>query len=309
MAGNRSVPSFGRGSISTLNSLGPAHRLPGVAVPYHSALAGDTLPFWSRRDVPVVHRYRDPLSPPERAVTIAVGFRCVDGIVIASDTQYTRGPFKTEGPKIFTVKPPARQDLALLIAGAGHVAFMKRAIEQMESALSSCSANLGVNDVKVIIEDELLTFFTKHVYPIPSYEGYGFELLIAVWTKQDGFGLFKTTATTISAVATREVIGCGFDVVEYVLNLLYLSPITVEDATFVAVTCVKAAKDYVDYCGGKTNAWTMKDGPVARIKPVPPPEVNAAERHSKDVPQTSIRPPFHPTENGSHMSPKGTFIR
>src|SRR5437867_3380692 len=69
-------------------------------------------------------RYPSPLPKPERAVTIGVGFKCSDGIVLATDTQYTSGPLKTHGPKLFPLFAPIElPDLAVVVAGAGRVSF------------------------------------------------------------------------------------------------------------------------------------------------------------------------------------------
>jgi hypothetical protein len=48
-----------------------------------------------------------------------------------------------------------------LIAGAGRVGFMRRAVEKIEAALAGCS-DPTVKDVQAITEAELLDFYETH---------------------------------------------------------------------------------------------------------------------------------------------------
>jgi len=135
----------------------------------------------------------------------------------------------------------------------------------------------------------LLEFFQRHVYPIPQYKQdlYSFSLIFGVWSSVDGFGLFQSSDTTVAPVVKHGeghcTIGSGFSVVEYALGLTYQPGLSVEDAKFIAPLCIKAAKDYVDYCGGKTHVYTLKDTPPHRIHKVIPVEVRAAEEYSVEL--------------------------
>ena len=66
-------------------------------------------------------------------MTIALGFKCEDGIALASDSQYSAGLSKTRGQKIFVI--PSNGHYALTVAGAGSVANMKRAVELLEGGI------------------------------------------------------------------------------------------------------------------------------------------------------------------------------
>jgi len=222
-------------------------------------------------------------------MTIGIGFKCNDGIVIAADTQYTRGPSKSHGPKIFPLfVPDGRPDLAVVVVGAGTVGFMKRAVENIEAALVGCSGPT-LKDVQAITEAELLDFYKTHIYPSPGPQKPDFELILGIWTKVDGFGLLKTEKTIATPAAPHGSgycsIGLGQYVSEYALGLTYpAGGPTVEGTKLIAAFCVKAAKDYVDYCGGKTKIWTLKrDGPGVRVYRMLPVEVADAEQYSEDL--------------------------
>jgi 20S proteasome alpha/beta subunit len=231
----------------------------------------------------------DPLPPPEQVMTIGIGFNCNDGIVIAADTQCTRGADKSHGPKIFPLFTPVeRPDLAVVIAGAGRVGFMKRAVQKIEAALTGFSEP-SLKNVQDIVEAELLDFYETHVNASADPSKSGFELILGVWTKKDGYTLLKTDDTTVTPVKPHGSgycsIGMGQHVSEYALGLTYpRSGTSVESGTIIAAQCIKAAKDYVDNCGGKTHIWTLKeDGSGFHLHRIVPVEVTDAETYSDDL--------------------------
>jgi 20S proteasome alpha/beta subunit len=245
-------------------------------------------------------------------VTIGVGFKCIDGIVLASDTQYTRGSIKTQGPKLFPLSDTP--ELAVALAGAGRVPFMKRACEKIEAALKAL-VEPALEDVRTTIERALVDFFHYYIYPMPSpeREQSGFELIAGVWTRKDGFGLFKTEDVTVTPVTKHGSaycsIGYGQYVSEYALGLTFQPGINMENAKFIAALCVKAAKDYVDYCGGRTQIITLGEieGSEYHISRVNLFDIRDAEQYSEDLFETIryIMSYLDPTSLTSEESVRG----
>ncbi len=132
-------------------------------------------------------------------MTIGVGLLCNDGIVLASDTEYTTGVLTTLGPKIF--KATQRSDVVVIVAGAGRVPFMKAAVEKIGKKVSQLPADPSTEDVKDAAEDALLSFYTKHVYPVPEDIRPEFDLILGVWAS-DGLQLYNTDLTTLIPVWT-----------------------------------------------------------------------------------------------------------
>lgn len=253
--------------------------------PFEAALVCDKLP-WKELDDFQRYRQRDPLPLPERAVTIGIGVLCTDGIVIATDTQYTRGGFKSHGPKLFDLFPMKRGNVSIVACGAGTVSSMKMAIRKLEDRLEDIS-DPSLEQVKGLIEEVLLDFYRKHVYPVPDHmQTPDFELLLGVWTKKDNrFDLLRTDSTTVTEVVTYGTghccIGTGIPLSEYALSLMYQTGISTENATFLASFCIKAAKDYVGSCGGRTNIHILRHN--GTIHSVPSFEVTDAETYSDDL--------------------------
>src|SRR5690242_6632496 len=101
-------------------------------------------------------------------MTIAAGFRCRDGIVLGTDTQYTLGGLlRADGPKLFNIAE--RSDLSMVIAGAGSVPFMRMAVEEIKTALTTIPlGTAALPNVKKVIEDVLMNVFSIHVFPVPG---------------------------------------------------------------------------------------------------------------------------------------------
>jgi 20S proteasome alpha/beta subunit len=217
----------------------------------------------------------------EHAVTIGIGFKCDDGVVLATDTQYTGDRYKSNGPKLFPLlASPRFPNVSVLVAGAGAVPFMKMAIDKIKTRLINTDPSL--TDFKSLVEDVLLRFYRDHIHPVPSHWGEppSFDLVLGVWTRRDGLGLFKTTQTTVEEVAEPYCyIGSGAGLAKYALDLTCEPTImTVESTKFLASFCIKAAKDHDSWCGGETHISTLKkDGLRCLAQKVSKEEVTAAE--------------------------------
>jgi 20S proteasome alpha/beta subunit len=223
-------------------------------------------------------------------VTIAVGFKCKDGLVLATDTQYTRGIYKSHGPKLFDLfSAEPLPNLSVVVAGAGRVSFMKMAIAELEERLRLIP-DPSFADVKNAVTHTLLDVFQTHIYPMPDYkqDGAAFELILGVWTRRDGFGLFQTESTSVNQELLGSgycSIGTGVALAGYALDLTYNPWVTqVENAKFLAAFCIKAAKDYVGSCGGKTKIYTLQNNPSGfRSYHCLTDEVDEAEQYSEEL--------------------------
>ena len=67
-------------------------------------------------------------------MTIALGFRCQNGVVIASDSHYTQDISKTRGQKIFII--PTNGYYALTIGGAGGSNQIKWTVTEIQRSLA-----------------------------------------------------------------------------------------------------------------------------------------------------------------------------
>jgi 20S proteasome alpha/beta subunit len=215
-------------------------------------------------------------------VTIAVGFLCTDGIVLGADTQYTQHyttfGLKTQGPKLFVVAD--RPDLAVIVAGAGSVSFMKMAVDKLKQAFSGLSIPSGTQ-IRDTVEVVLLDFFTKHVYNVPDYKQPDFKLLIGARTNRNDFSLWETSLTSVAQLEEWDhvCIGIGNTVSSYALTITRGAGL-VEWAKLRAAFCVNAAKRNVDGCGGPTRLLTLTANGVEHVGVL---EIEAAEKYADEL--------------------------
>lgn len=221
-------------------------------------------------------------------MTIGIGFNCDNGVVIATDTQYTRKGTKSNGPKVFT--PLDRPDVALLVAGAGYLSFFRRVGEKLARALEE-HIHRTSEDVREAAESVLRDFYEEHIYinPRSSEDANGLELLIGVWTEAEGrCSLFRSSGTVVTPVVFEGgtgyyCIGSGYAVSKYALELTRQDSLTVETAKLLGAFCVKASKDFDAHCSGRTEIWTLTPDGNQRIRRVSAGEVDDAEKYSVDL--------------------------
>src|SRR5262245_19752714 len=105
------------------------------------------------RKLPVPFPRPSPPKPrqlPQRArMTIAAGFKCTDGILLASDTMYSGAVQNTFGPKFWIVR---KHDPAVVFGGTGTVGALTRARREMKRAIRK---GMKVNDVLDATDDVL----------------------------------------------------------------------------------------------------------------------------------------------------------
>lgn len=137
---------------------------------------------------------------------------------------------------------------------------MRRAAEKLIDSLGVLTSP-SMEDVRQTIEDQLARFHADHIYPNPRFAEMGqvFEFLIAVYTAGDGYELFRSSQSALNPVKTHDCIGSGVYVSEYAIDIVY-DPgfgLTIDEAKFLAAFSIKAAKDYVNSCGGATKIHAM----------------------------------------------------
>jgi len=131
-------------------------------------------------------------------MTIAAGFRYENGILLATDTQHTfYSMMKLSRPKLIQLDFLDRK-ARVGIAIAGDVSFATMATESLESVLQT--ADLSHESIKTNIGDVVLGLYQKHIQPFNKTE-YSFDLLCAVWTKEEGLMLLQTNATSITEIS------------------------------------------------------------------------------------------------------------
>jgi 20S proteasome alpha/beta subunit len=190
-------------------------------------------------------------------MTVAVGFRCVDGVVLAADQQYSEGAAKLYGYKIYLIRNEGHY--ALTIAGSGGVPSIKGAVREIRKSLARevGETNTDADTVGDLVERTLRAYYATHIdcAPPKAREDLDFQLLIAVWTAGHGSRLFQTWRSQWYEVESpfHRCIGAGAYLTDCLTEMLApTSLMSVEAAKPLAAFIVGRAKKFVQYCGGQT---------------------------------------------------------
>jgi 20S proteasome alpha/beta subunit len=219
-------------------------------------------------------------SMEDAVVTTGIGFKCDDGVVLGTDTQYT-ATWKTKGEKLFEVT--GRQGLRLCIAGAGHVSHIRKAVQIMRAAVTNTSGDLDLDGVIEITEDTLKTIYSKYIDTYPGAEGEKPHLclLVGMWSSRSGLALLETERTTANPVDDYAVVGSGGSLAQYIVDTVRGYNKSVAQTKLLALYTLKAAKDYDLFSGNETRLKTLhEDG---KIETAGAEEIRNAEDYFVDL--------------------------
>jgi|GEM_PF-1046479 len=200
-------------------------------------------------------------------MTIAAGFICADGIILAADTQYTVGSTKTNGDKIYDVIGDG--DYRLILAGAGDVPYIRMTADKLISNLVSKTLH-SVSDLVGVIGSTVEWVHKKHIFPHPP-DQYGnkpqVQLLVAIHSPE-GMKLLASNSTAVFNVIDHQVLGSGVEIASYVLDRLKGQGYDIPTIEILATYVIAVAKRYDNYCGGDTRLVTLhRDGRIERNTP------------------------------------------
>lgn len=195
-------------------------------------------------------------------MTIAAGFLCADGIVLATDSEYSGGYSKSSGQKIFSVAQNSH--FAITLATAGHVGMAKRAVQKLTCLASAhAGADSSLDEIQGMLEDALCEVHNKHIYSAPADERptIDFWMLMAAWTPSER-ALFRTDVTAVTRVYGADCIGIGSYLGNYLIDLLcdYSPMMSVNDVKPIAAYLIKSAKQFVSGCGLSTFIRVLTSG-------------------------------------------------
>src|SRR5262245_62171423 len=117
-------------------------------------------------------RRRDGL----RAMTIAAGFVCSDGVVLCADTELTAS-YKQQGQKLWL---HTYDTLSVVLTGAGDYVLLKLANSMLSARVK---AGMTVSDVEGQIGEVVTEIVSTHVDTAPQWQvasGYDIALLVGV---------------------------------------------------------------------------------------------------------------------------------
>lgn len=190
-----------------------------------------------------------------KAMTIAAGINCTDGILICADTEHTQGDAKFQKGKIFAENPDF-----LIVSGAGDAEFIKVGYDKLAPKVKyKLPADPAA--ARTMVEEA-----TSKFHKIT-------QLIIAVRCANDEICLIKTASSADGALFPEDyaAMGTGSAIFEYWAKYLLgedPKPIDLETASHLMIFMVREAKGTAVYSGGSTHLYKMprKAGTLARKK-------------------------------------------
>jgi hypothetical protein len=147
-------------------------------------------------------------------VTIAAGFKCSDGIILATDLEITELMVKRAGGKSSF---NTNQGNTVAVAGAGVYDLLAYACEVMTTGIGGQSFEKLTGKLR----QDIRNIYRQHIHPFyePHERDEALQLLLAVMVEDETVPtLFKSSRSLITQVAAPyEFVGIGKDLAYYVM--------------------------------------------------------------------------------------------
>ena len=194
-------------------------------------------------------------------MTIADGFRCLDGVAICTDSEHTAGQAKFYDKKIFEIK--ASNALAYL-AGAGDYAYIRTAAEEIESYMNGKTVNLS--DVKDLAQDTVSGIYSGHI-AVARQAGdptLTLALLLAVKVREEPRAMLYRIAETggisnissgVAAIGTE----AGESLFRELAALLYRDSMSVYTLQHLGSYLIRRVTKFAAFCGGSPQVGCLAD--------------------------------------------------
>jgi 20S proteasome alpha/beta subunit len=208
---------------------------------------------------PSVQRLPNPLrkpyirltleSPRERAnsMTIAMGFRCRNGVILAADSEISGYLAKWQEAKVAsTFWTP---DAGLALVYSGDVDYAQMLCEKLRTATLNSKPEYPV--ITDVIEKTVTKFFKGPVAAHPTPNELTVSLLIALrLANEPDVSLIKTSGTAVTIGHSCEFIGAGAELARYVMSNFYDPAYTTEEGALLAAYVLHEVKENIRGCGG-----------------------------------------------------------
>ena len=181
-------------------------------------------------------------------MTIAAGFKCHEGVLLATDTLYA-GVNKRYGRKIW---PIACQDILVGFAGAGTQAGLERTQYEVQKYLG---ADMDVDDVIGIIQSALQLVLDVSPSDDKTQGLFAIQMdgTCTLFENAAGSAMLSPVGHASQCVGWAQALG------QYFQDFLYREPMPMKWARIVASHLIRQAKTYSEYCGGDTHLLEIPD--------------------------------------------------
>lgn len=190
-----------------------------------------------------------PDKRESKAMTIAAGFRCSNGIVLCADQQISPiGSFKHNERKIFE----ETQDFwSLTFAYSGVPSLAKEAWEKTLKPARQLKTEADNERLQQILEETLTRMGRQYIEM-------DLQLLIAFTAGFDDYDLLKFDGRGLHHADNFNFLGVGdSSLIRFLSQSLYSPEIDTRTGANLAIYLVHKAESHIDHCGGPVNVVVL----------------------------------------------------
>jgi len=182
-------------------------------------------------------------------MTIAAGFRCKDGVVLAADTEISvlGGTGKSYSSKMFEIN----SGLGSHLTYSGSPDFTKELVQELKQSVAGKPQQSALQALKETYRD-------YYDAQLPDSDRDTTSMLI---TLREGkkVHLYVARNRHFAPVRQYEALGIGSEQGEALFNPLHSQWMSTAEAKYMAIYALRRVKGFVQGCGGKTEVIEIGD--------------------------------------------------
>jgi 20S proteasome alpha/beta subunit len=224
-------------------------------------------------------------------VTIVVGFRCSDGVVICADQQHTApGAYKFNHKKLSYEE---FDEFTAAFAYAGMPGIAKEAHEKITAALRQTPVSQTAIQTVQATTDAVLSQMGR------LYTDLDLQMLIGVTSLRERADLLKFDGKAVHLADDFSCLAYGdSSLIRFLSDKLYSKGMNTKTGMNLGIYLVKKAEDYIDGCGGPIDVTVLGSSECSYSVYAPQliqERVQRMEKQERLLADLLIRKPFSST--------------
>jgi 20S proteasome alpha/beta subunit len=182
--------------------------------------------------------------PQVKAMTVAAGFICSDGIILCADSEHSDEISKFQRSKVF------RLGKNLVLTGAGHTSYIRMAFDKLSDKYRQ-----GIPDTpsgaRLALEEVALDIYANHIAPFfeAGSRPY-FHLLTGTRCTSGAMALVKSEDTAVFLSEGYETTGIGDYLFRYWADKFFESTLPMRVMSYLCLFMLYETTKHVPGCGG-----------------------------------------------------------
>ena len=182
--------------------------------------------------------------PQVKAMTIAAGFMCSDGIILCADSEHSDEITKFQRSKVF------RFGKNLMLTGAGQTSYIRMAFDKLSDKYRQNIPDTP-SEARLALEEVALDVYANHIAPFfeANSRPY-FHLLTATRCASGAMALVKSEDTAVFLSEAYETVGIGDYLFRYWADKFFESTLPMRVMSYLCLFMLYETTKHVLTCGG-----------------------------------------------------------